>query len=94
MSPILIYYLIIYLILINILSGFLMYWDKKASQTRKRRIPEKLLFQVALLGGGVGCWWGMKVNKHKTKHKTFTIGIPSIIILNLLCIYLLYSFFK
>ncbi|MEX2416431.1 MAG: DUF1294 domain-containing protein [Paenibacillaceae bacterium] len=86
--------LILYLLLINFLSGFLMYWDKKASQTQKRRIPEKLLFQLALLGGGAGCWWGMKANRHKTKHKTFTIGIPSIIVLNLLCIYLLYILAK
>ena len=68
--------LLLYLILINLL-GFVLYGvDKVKSKGRDRRIPERMLLWVARLGGGVGCWLGMMLFRHKTKHTRFMILVP------------------
>ena len=73
MSPI----LLLYLILINLL-GFVLYGVDKVKSKRKGscRIPERVLLWVARLGGGVGCWLGMMLFRHKTKHNRFMILVP------------------
>jgi uncharacterized membrane protein YsdA (DUF1294 family) len=46
---------------------------------------------LAVLGGSIGAWLGMKVWRHKTQHKKFRYGIPAIIIIQLVIIgYFLY----
>ena len=68
--------LFIYLAVIN-LAGFIMYAvDKAKAKQKTRRIPEKTLLNFARLGGGLGCWLGMKVFRHKTLHKQFRITVP------------------
>ena len=68
--------LLLYLILINLL-GFVLYGvDKAKSKGRSRRIPERTLLWVARLGGGLGCWLGMMLFRHKTKHTRFMILVP------------------
>ena len=68
--------LFIYLAVIN-LAGFIMYAvDKAKAKQKSRRIPEKTLLNSARLGGGLGCWLGMKVFRHKTLHKQFRITVP------------------
>ena len=54
--------------------------EKAKSKGRGRRIPERVLLWVARLGGGVGCWLGMMLFRHKTKHLKFVLGIPAILI--------------
>ena len=76
---------LIYLMIINIVGFFIMGFDKSQARKNQRRVPEKRLFMVAALGGAVGSLAGMRVFRHKTKHKTFTIGIPSLLLLNILC---------
>ena len=69
-------FLLLYLILINLL-GFVLYGvDKAKSKGRNRRIPERTLLWVARLGGGLGCWLGMMLFRHKTKHNRFMILVP------------------
>ena len=69
--------LLLYLLLINLL-GFVLYGVDKAKSKRKgsRRIQERVLLWMARLGGGVGCWMGMMLFRHKTKHKRFMILVP------------------
>ena len=68
--------LLYYLLLIN-LVGFVLYGvDKAKSKGRGRRIPERTLLWVARLGGGVGCWLGMMLFRHKTQHNRFMILVP------------------
>lgn len=68
--------LLLYLLLINLL-GFVLYGlDKAKSKGRGRRIPERVLLWVARLGGGVGCWMGMMLFRHKTKHDRFMALVP------------------
>lgn len=55
--------------------------DKYKAKAGKWRIPERTLFLLALLGGGIGAFLGMKVFHHKTMHKQFVIGIPVIMVI-------------
>ena len=83
-------YLIIYLIIIN-LTGFLaMAIDKRRAKKGEWRIKEGTLFMITLLGGGIGTISGMYVFRHKTKKLKFTVGLPTILLVEVvLIIYLL-----
>ena len=52
--------------------------DKKKAINSKWRIPEKTIFIVTMLGGGIGTIIGMYKFRHKTKKLKFTIGLPVI----------------
>ena len=82
---------ILYLSIINILSFIVMFIDKTLARLQKYRIPERFLFSCAILLGALGIYFGMFAFRHKTKHVKFTVGIPLIIILNILTIYYLIS---
>lgn len=81
--------LIIYLIIINIISFLTTIIDKKLAIKNKRRISERSLFILAISGGSVGILSGMYLKRHKTKKIKFYIGIPLIIIIQLIIIYYL-----
>lgn len=82
--------ILIYFILINIIGFFVMLIDKKKAEKGKWRIQEKTIFIITALGGGIGTITGMYVFHHKTKKLQFTIGLPTITILEIvLGIYLL-----
>lgn len=77
---------LIYLVIINVVT-FLMYGiDKWKAKKSKWRIRETALLGLAVLGGSIGAWFGMKVWHHKTLHKKFRYGVPAIIIIQLLLI--------
>ena len=72
--------MLIYLLLINAAGFLVMVYDKFLAKNNQWRIPEKTLFGIALFGGSLGCLAGMYTVRHKTRHKSFTIGIPVILI--------------
>ena len=72
-----------YVFLINLALFAVMGIDKYKARNGLWRIPEKTLFGLALLGGSIGGILGMKVFRHKTKHNSFKIGFPAILILQL-----------
>lgn len=76
--------LITYLIGVNIAGVMLMAIDKGRAITRRWRIKEKNLFLIAIIGGSLGCMIGMQLFRHKTKHVKFTIGMPSIFIIQVI----------
>ncbi len=73
-----------YFILINLLGLLFMYIDKEKAKRSKWRIKESTLFPIAMLGGSIGAYIGMKTFRHKTKHAKFKYGIPIIILIQLL----------
>ena len=82
--------LTIYLIFMNLLAFLLMGLDKSKARRNRWRIPEKTLFLSAILGGSIGAIRGMQVFRHKTKHASFRIGMPCILIVQLgLAVYIL-----
>ena len=74
----------IYLLLINAVGFGVMLYDKYLAKNNLWRIPEKTLFGIAAFGGSIGCIAGMYIARHKTKHKSFTIGMPTILLVQLL----------
>lgn len=72
--------ILIYLVVMNIIGFASMGIDKSKAKRGAWRIPEKTLFLIAILGGSIGSILGMKQFRHKTKHKTFTIGMPTILL--------------
>lgn len=75
---------VLVLLSVNLLGLALMGVDKRRAQRHQWRIPEKALFGVALLGGSVGCLAGMFLFRHKTKKWYFLLGMPAILILQVL----------
>lgn len=78
--------IVIYLILINLITFLAMYIDKRKAKKGKRRIPEKTLFVLVGLGGGIGGILGMYLFRHKTKKTRFVIGFPAILIFEILVV--------
>ena len=72
--------LLLYLLIINALGFALMLADKVKARKNLWRIPESTLMLIAALGGSVGSLFGMYSVRHKTKHRKFTLGIPAILL--------------
>lgn len=72
-----------YLIAVNALAFFLMGADKSRARRGAWRIPEKVLFLAAVIGGSAGAILGMLAFRHKTRHPRFVWGLPAILLLQL-----------
>ena len=84
--------LIIYLVAVNIITFLAMFIDKKKAEKGAWRIKESTLLTLSLIGGSVGGIAGMYTFRHKTKKASFWIGIPVMLILQIiLVIYLIYK---
>ena len=82
-------YSMYYLFAINIVSFFLYGIDKYKAKKNKWRISEATLLMIAIIGGSIGAWVGMRLWHHKTMHKKFKYGIPVIMIMQVcLVVYL------
>ena len=73
--------LLLYLLIINLITFTVYGIDKRRARKDRWRVPEKTLFLLAILGGSIGAWAGMRVFHHKTKHWYFRFGIPAIFVL-------------
>ena len=79
-------YILIYLGIINLIGFFSMFLDKQKAKRGKWRIPEKTLFLLAAIGGSLRTTLGMHVFRHKTKHWYFKLGMPLILIIQIILI--------
>ena len=77
--------LFLYLIVINATGLFIMLLDKHNAINNLRRIPERSLMLTALIGGSFGCMAGMYLFRHKTRHLKFSLGLPLIFAIQLIC---------
>ena len=85
--------IIYYLLAVNIATFFLYGIDKYKARKGRWRISEATLLMMAVIGGSIGAWSGMRLWHHKTMHKKFKYGIPLIIIMQIaLVAYLLTNF--
>ena len=76
--------MLIYLLIINIIA-FIMYGiDKWKAHRKQWRISEKMLLFLAVIGGSAGALAGMYIFHHKTLHKKFTIGVPLILVIQVM----------
>ena len=75
-----------YLLLINLFSLFVMGLDKRKAIKKQYRISELSFFLLASIGGSLGIILGMLLFHHKTKKVQFVLGIPLIILIQLIII--------
>ena len=75
--------LVCYLLAVNAVTFIVYGIDKYKAKKAKWRISKATLLLLAVLGGSVGAWMGMKVWHHKTMHKKFKYGIPAILLIQI-----------
>jgi uncharacterized membrane protein YsdA (DUF1294 family) len=74
--------LIGYVVAINLITLYLMAHDKTQARKQGRRVRERTLFLLAAAGGALGSIAGMRIWRHKTKHVSFALGMPALLVLN------------
>lgn len=74
----------VYLIVINAFSFVLMLADKQRAKKNLWRIPEATLLCAAVLGGSLGALMGMRIFRHKTLKMKFYLGVPILLVLQLM----------
>ena len=72
-----------YLLAVNIATFLLYGIDKYKAKKGKWRVSEATLLLMAVIGGSIGAWAGMRLWHHKTMHKKFKYGIPVIIMMQI-----------
>ncbi len=75
--------IIIYLVIINLIAFLVFGIDKWKARKNRWRIPQSTLLLLAIMGGSIGAWIGMKAWHHKTLHKKFRYGIPFIFVIQI-----------
>lgn len=81
-------FLIAYLLCISLIAVVVTIVDKLSAIAQKRRVPERVLLTLSALGGSVAMLITMLIIRHKTRKPKFMIGIPVIILLQLVLILL------
>ncbi len=72
-----------YLLIVNAAAFAAFGIDKLLAKMDARRIPERVLFGFAIIGGSPGAIIGMRLFHHKTKHRSFALGLPAILIMQI-----------
>ena len=81
--------LVAYLVIINFITFAAFAIDKIAAIERKSRIRIVTLLALAFFGGSIGGLIAMHLLRHKTRKDYFTVGIPLIMIMQV--VLLLYA---
>ncbi len=76
-------WLVAYLFMINVVAFVAFIVDKTAQKLEKRRVPEKGLLTLAILGGTIGAFLGMAMLRHKIAKKSFFITLWLIVALQI-----------
>ena len=76
---------------INAFAFVLFWWDKRASEAHRSRVPEKELLGLALLGGTLGALLGQQLFRHKTRKEPFRTYLRLAAALNVLVVGLIVS---
>ncbi|SEW24854.1 DUF1294 domain-containing protein [[Clostridium] fimetarium] len=78
-----VYVVVGYLVIINVIAFVVYGIDKRKAKKHLWRIPEATLIGLALMGGSVGAFLGMRCFRHKTKHIKFYVGVPAIFMIEI-----------
>lgn len=84
-------FFLIYLLIVNAAGFLVMTADKLYAKKKMWRIPERTLLGIALMGGSVGVLIAMYTVRHKTRHPQFSIGVPVILIGQILLLFWIFT---
>ena len=84
--------LAIYLILINLIAVIMTIYDKLCAVKRRWRVKESTLLLLSALGGSISMYITMLLIRHKTRHIKFMLGIPLILIVQLIIAFLIWRY--
>lgn len=84
--------LAIYLIVINLIAVIVTIYDKLCAVRRRWRVKECTLLLLSALGGGISMYITMLLIRHKTRHIKFMLGIPLILIVQLIIAFLIWRY--
>lgn len=84
--------LAIYLILINLIAVIVTIYDKLCAVKRRWRVKESTLLILSALGGSISMYITMLLIRHKTRHIKFMLGIPLILIVQLIIAFLIWRY--
>ena len=82
----LIFIILIYLVFINIITCIVFGVDKRKAKKGKWRVPEAALILLSVIGGSIGALIGMHLFHHKTRKAKFKVGVPVILILQIILV--------
>ena len=83
---------LIYLLTVNAAAFLMMLLDKRFAVHGQWRIPEKTLFLLAVLGGSLEGCLAMRLFHHKTRHRSFAVGFPLLLVVQAVALILLIHF--
>lgn len=78
-----------YLIVISVFSAIVTVFDKLRAIRHGRRVSEKNLLLLSAIGGSGAMFVTMLLVRHKIRHLKFMLGIPAIIVVQLIIVYVL-----
>lgn len=84
--------LAIYLILINLIAVIITIYDKLCAVKRRWRVKESTLLLLSALGGSICMYITMLLIRHKTRHIKFMLGIPLILIIQIIIVFLIWRY--
>ena len=84
--------LAIYLILINLIAVIVTIYDKLCAVKRRWRVKESTLLLLSALGGSICMYITLLLIRHKTRHIKFMLGIPLILIIQIIIVFLIWRY--
>ncbi len=84
--------IVCWLLIINIVTFFAYFLDKKKAIAHTWRIPEATLLGLTAIGGSLGAFLGMEVLRHKTKHLIFIVGVRLFLAIHVALLFCLYIY--
>ena len=80
----------LYLVVVSAIAAIVTAYDKHAAVRKQRRVSEKTLLALALIGGSGAMYVTMLFIRHKTRHKRFMWGLPILILVQAMVLTLLF----
>ncbi|MCM1364132.1 MAG: DUF1294 domain-containing protein [Faecalibacterium sp.] len=87
-------FLCVYFAVVSLVAIAVTISDKRRAIKNRRRIPEKALIIIGMLGGALFEYITMKIIRHKTLHKKFMLGLPAIITAQIVLIGLIWWYIR
>lgn len=78
------------MLMMSVIAAAVTVADKLCARYGAWRVPERVLWALAICGGAVGMLVAMRAVRHKTKHRRFMVGLPLVIALQIGVIALCY----